>query len=61
MNIQHITLNDIAQLAKMGMAIGIGISFAQKGHNLMDHNGLVLSFNAIITACECCEWVTIFR
>ena len=42
MNIQHITLNHMAEPAKLCTAIGTKGSLAQEGHNLPDHNRLVL-------------------
>ena len=41
-NIQHVTLNNMAQSAKLCMAIGTKGSLAQKGHNLIDHNRVAL-------------------
>ena len=41
-NIQHVTLNETAQLAKMCVGIGTKGGPAQKGHNLMDSNELAV-------------------
>ena len=34
-NIQHVTLNDMTQLVKLCMSMGIRGGLAKKGHNLM--------------------------
>ena len=39
-DIQHVTLNNMAQLAKLCMSTGTKGGLAQKGHNLTDCNKL---------------------
>ena len=48
-NIQHVTLNDMAQAAKLLISIGTKSGLVKKGHNLMDFNGL-LSYKNEATA-----------
>ena len=41
-NIQHVTLNHMAQPAKLYMAVGTKVGLAHKGHNPMDSGKLPL-------------------